>query len=224
MTFDLAFRLTEILLAWAFLQQSMEHLKTCQSGRSIFMLRMFLSGLLIFNIFIPFICLALLGTSLFLLHKYDGPYNGGSDRMGILILICLTISHFIPQTREYVFGYLALQLILSYVIAGIVKLRNPEWRNGQALRDVFEFSSYPMTEDLRILAQKPRLLFVASWAVILFEIFFPLSLITQETLLIGLGLAAFFHLANAVLFGLNRFFWVWIAAYPTLIWFQDRIF
>jgi hypothetical protein len=39
-----------------------------------------------------------------------------------------------------------------------------------------------------------------------------------------LALAAAFHLANACLFGLNRFFWVWLAAYPSLIWLQHRIF
>jgi hypothetical protein len=25
------------------------------------------------------------------------------------------------------------------------------------------------------------------------------------------------------LFGLNRFVWVWIAAYPSLFWLQDRL-
>ena len=35
--------------------------------------------------------LALLG--LILLHRFQGPYNGGSDRMGLLIALCLFFSH-----------------------------------------------------------------------------------------------------------------------------------
>ena len=34
----------------------------------------------------------------------------------------------------------------------------------------------------------------------------------------ALALAAVFHTANACLFGLNRFLWAWLAAFPALIW------
>jgi hypothetical protein len=40
---------------------------------------------------------------------------------------------------------------------------------------------------------------------------------------IGLTLAALFHFVNACLFGLNRFFWIWLAAYPSLLWLQQRV-
>ena len=56
-----------------------------------------------------------------------------------------------------------------------------------------------------------------------FELLFPLCLLTQPTLIVGLGIAATFHFANACLFGLNRFFWIWLAAYPSLLWFQGRL-
>jgi hypothetical protein len=39
----------------------------------------------------------------------------------------------------------------------------------------------------------------------------------------ALGIAVLFHLANACLFGLNRFVWVWIAAYPAILWLQSRL-
>jgi hypothetical protein len=63
-----------------------------------------------------------------------------------------------------------------------------------------------------------------SWAVISFELLFPLALLTHLTLIIGLAIAAIFHFANACLFGLNRFFWIWLAAYPSILWLQHRIF
>lgn len=63
-----------------------------------------------------------------------------------------------------------------------------------------------------------------SWAVMLFELVFPLALVSQPTLIAALTIAALFHLANACLFGLNRFFWTWIAVYPILFWLQARLF
>ena len=104
-----------------------------------------------------------------------------------------------------------------------VKLLNPDWRSGAALRDVFAYSAYPVAEGMRGLAAQPRLLIVASWAVISLELAFPLALISQPTLIAALVLCFAFHLANAVFFGLNRFVWAWVATYPSLIWLQDRV-
>ena len=151
-------------------------------------------------------------------HIGPGPVPEG-------VKLCLLV-HFIPapRWREIVFGYLALQSTLSYCIAGWVKAMNPEWRNGQALQDVFRFSVYPASESLRAWAERPGLLWCMSWAVMLVELLFPFTLLTHTSLLIGLSIAAAFHLANACLFGLNRFFWIWLASYPSLLWFQERIF
>jgi hypothetical protein len=126
--------------------------------------------------------------------------------------------------RAVAFGYLAAQLTLSYFISGWVKIINPDWRGGVALRDVFSFSAYPVGENLRGWADHPGLLRVMSWAVMGFELLFPLCLISRPALIVGLAVAAMFHFANACLFGLNRFFWIWLAAYPSLIWFQERLF
>ena len=121
-------------------------------------------------------------------------------------------------------GYLAIQLILSYFQAGWVKVINPEWRSGKALENVFAFTAYPVSQSVRQWATNPALMFYMSWAVILFELIFPLTIFSTVALYIALFIAAVFHLANACLFGLNRFFWIWPAAYPILIWFQSRVF
>lgn len=225
MSFDLAIRLTEILLGFAFIQQSMEHLYGPKQDQYIFIIRLILCLGLFIGFATHLLCLALALNTLFMLHRFQGPYNGGSDRMGILVLFTLCFVHFLPNlTWQYLaFGYLAIQLILSYFTAGWVKFKNLEWRSGRALQDVFQFSAYPVSESLRGWADKPRLLFIMSWAVIIFEMMFPLMLLTQTTLIIGLGIATIFHFANACLFGFNRFFWVWIAAYPSLFWLQNHI-
>lgn len=225
MTLDTALRLTEVLLALAFIQQSLEHLRGAGGERLPFAARIALGVLVVADIAAPWPLLGLALLSLSILHRFQGPYNGGSDRMGLLALWCLVLAHVLPsgKAREIAFGYLGAQLVLSYLIAGWVKLKNPEWRNGTALRQVFAFSAYPVSESLRGWAARPRLLFVMSWAVILLEIAFPLALFSAPALMTGLALAAAFHLANACLFGLNRFFWTWIAVYPALIWLQGRL-
>ena len=226
MTFETAVRATEILLALAFVQQSLEHLKTSTDIRWLFLLRILACLVLLSGLASIPALVALALISLVMLHRFQGPYNGGSDRMSLLILWCLLLAQIAPSPLWQIvaFAYLAAQLTLSYFISGWVKLLNPEWRSGRALRDVFQFSAYPVSENLRAFSNRPTLCWTMSWAVILFELLLPLSLLHQNLLIAALGIAALFHLANACLFGLNRFFWIWLAAYPSLLWFQWFIF
>lgn len=224
MSFEAALRATDLLLALALLQHSAEHLAQRQ-GRAVFGLRIALAGLLATGLAPLWACVGLLGTALVLLHRFDGPYNGGSDRMSLLVLICLTGAHAAPTVAlaELAMGYLALQLIWSYVMSGLVKLANPLWRTGQALVDVFRFSAYPVSEGLRGWADHPRVMWVSGWAVMLFEAAFPLALVHPHALWLALAGAAAFHLVNGCVFGLNRFFWAWLSAYPSILWLQDRL-
>ena len=226
MSLDAAIRWPQILLAMAFIQQGAEHLRLFREERWLFGARIVLCVAVIAGVAAPWPLVALALLSLAGLQRFDGPYNGGSDRMGLLALWCLTAASLIPQgapARELAFGYLGAQLVLSYLIAGAVKIANPDWRRGVALREVFAFSAYPVSEALRGWARRPRVLLAMSWAVMLFELAFPLSLVSRPSLIAALGLAALFHLANACLFGLNRFFWTWLAVYPALIWLQGRL-
>ena len=225
MTLEAAVRLTEILLALALIQQGLEHMTGERRERWLFAGRTLLCGLVIAGVAQPWTLVAMAAVSLLILVRFQGPYNGGSDRMGLLALWCLVAAQLMPTqpSREIAFGYLGLQLTLSYAVAGGVKLINPDWRSGRALADVFRFSAYPVSEDLRRWADRPRAMRALSWAVIGLELAFPFSLATQSTLIVALALAALFHLANACLFGLNRFFWTWVSVYPAILWLQDRV-
>ena len=209
----------------AYCQQSIEHLHSPRTERQLHLLRLVLAVLLALGLQSAWVLLGLLLLGIVMLQLYVGPYNGGSDRMSLLMLCCLCLTHWLPteQGRELALGYLALQLTLSYFMAGAVKIINPAWRNGQALADVFSFSAYPVSESLRQWSNAPRLLLLMSWLVMLLELLFPLSFLHHTVLYIALALTAAFHLANALLFGLNRFFWVWLAAYPSLLWLQQRL-
>jgi hypothetical protein len=225
MNFSDALRLTEIALGIAFTLQSLEHIKSFANEQRIFIPRLLLSLLLIFGFQSQWIVVLLLIMGVAALQRFQGPYNGGADRMSLLILCCLCAAHFAPTAywQEMALGYLALQLMLSYVISGWVKLINPEWRSGAALCKVFHYSAYPVSESLREWSQSRRILFYMSWAVIVFEMLFPLALLSATSLYIALIIAAAFHFSNACLFGLNRFFWIWLAAYPSIIWLQQRL-
>ena len=225
MTLEACIHLTQILMALAFIQAGLEHLTGPADLRTIHALRIGLSLGLLAGLCPLAMLTGIALTSLWLLHRFDGPYNGGSDKMGLLILFMLLLAELVrdPVWQERIIAYLGFQVIMSYFISGQVKIANPDWQSGAALRDVFAFSAYPVSEELRQLADRPQLMRAASWAVMLFEILFPLALLDQRLLLAALIIAALFHLVNACLFGLNRFFWIWPAAYPALIWLQARL-
>lgn len=225
MSLDDAIRLTEILLSVALIQQSLEHLVGLPDERPHYVVRLVLGILLIAGVYPAWICAALFVNALFILRRFQGPYNGGSDLLSLLLITALCAVHLMPAARwqEYVFGYLALQVIFSYFKSGWSKVVQSDWRTGRALRDVFLFSVYPVSEATRNWTGWPRLLCTVSWAVILLELLFPLALISQPLLVAALAVMLIFHVANFVLFGFNRFVWVWVAAYPSLIWLQGRL-
>jgi hypothetical protein len=218
-------RWTELLIGIAFAQQSIEHLTGTRSERAIYLPRLLLALLLIPGWQVEWISALLLLFGFLILNRFQGPYNGGSDRLSLLAIVCLTIVHWAPSPywQEVAFGYLGVQVTLSYFMSGWVKIVNPDWCNGQALRDVFEWSAYPVSESLRRWSTWPRLIFVMSWSVMLLELLFPVALFNRTVLLYALALTAAFHFANACVFGLNRFFWIWIACYPSLLWLQGRL-
>ncbi|MEN0038999.1 MAG: HTTM domain-containing protein [Cellvibrio sp.] len=225
MTLELAVRIAEIVLGVAIFQQSIEFVRGIQPEKTLGFIRALFAILLTAGIQPLLVETALVVTSIILIRRFRGPYNGGSDTMTMLVLGCLWLSHLAPSRywQEIAVGYLAIQLILSYFQSGWVKVVNAQWRSGEALQQVFAVSAYPVSHQVRLLARRPALLLYMSWAVIIFELVFPLALLHQTLLIIALVVAGLFHLANAWLFGLNRFFWIWPAAYPIIIWFQSRL-
>lgn len=222
MSFDLALRLIEIGVSLALIQRAFEHMGRetrmflPQGALAIVLLSGVASGPAIWGLW---------AFGLWQLYRFQGAYNGGSDKLAMLCLTCLGFAHAAPTDfwSEMALAYLAVQLVLSYFMSGWVKLKNPDWRSGAALRDVFAFSAYPVAGNLRAIADRQSLTFAASWAVIAFEIAFPLALFHPALMIGALILATGFHLSNAIFLGLNRFFWIWLSAYPALIWFQGRM-
>jgi len=225
MLLEQAVRYSEIILGLAYAQQSVEYIRGLQPEKVWGVILLLLSCLLLIGFQPVFVEAGLLIIACILLYRFQGPYNGGSDCMSILVLLCLFLSHVAPTPfwKQIALGYLAFQLTFSYFQSGYIKIINTDWRSGQALTDVFAITAYPVSERVRDWAKSPRLMLFMSWLVIVFELLFPLSLLNHYALMVALSITAAFHLANACLFGLNRFFWIWLAAYPIILWFQSRL-
>jgi hypothetical protein len=131
-------------------------------------------------------------TTLAIAVRFRGSYNGGSDSM----LLVVTLS-------------------LAYLLAGVAKLRDPAWRSGHALAILVELPQYRVPRRLASLVTS--LSRIGSWAILAFEIAFPVVFASPLACTIMLAIGAAFHVANALVFGLNRFLWTWLAAYPALV-------
>ena len=147
--------------------------------------------------------------------RFRGTFNGGSDYMSVLILLALSVALH-PLLARAALAYIAVQLALSYVIAGLVKLRRREWRNGVALGSFLRSERYGAPAWLHRFAT-PRRCQLLAIAVIAFETAFPIAFIDPRLALAMITIGVCFHLANTLVFGLNRFLFAWSAAYPALL-------
>lgn len=136
--------------------------------------------------------------------RWRGTFNGGSDAMTFLILAAWLLAACVPELESVCLLYVAIQLVLSYFVAGLAKAFNPQWRNGEALSYFFSQSGFQISHRTSI---------CLSWILMAIECLFPLAFFAP-TLFVVTALA--FHIANVYIFGLNRFFFAWLAAYPAL--------
>ncbi|HEY0253879.1 MAG TPA: hypothetical protein VGC41_20255, partial [Kofleriaceae bacterium] len=148
--------------------------------------------------------------------RFRGSYNGGSDAMLLVVLLGISINRL--GYERVGMGYIAAQLILSYAISGIAKLREPSWRDGTALPSLLANPQYNAPAWALRLAGRP-----VSYALLGFEVLFPLALTSRVACMSFLAIAAAFHLGNAIVLGLNRFLWTWLAAFPALWFWVERM-
>jgi hypothetical protein len=154
--------------------------------------------------------------------RFRGTVNGGSDGMLFTVLVGLAVATAPMATPRLAQGavlFVAAQLLLSYFRAGLVKARQPAWWTGEALRSFLAIPAYGVPAWV---PQAPALLRVASVMVILFELAAPLALFNTTACLIYSAVAWCFHLATALIFGLNRFLLVWSTALPS-VWFAVHL-
>jgi hypothetical protein len=163
-------------------------------------------------------------TTILISLRWRGTFNGGSDFMTLIILTALCVAPLfaeIPKLGGGCLWYIAIQACTSYFIAGFIKLKRTNWRNGRALSGFLESTIYPPAPFLQWVAHNSSVARIASWGVMVFEFSFPAALLNSHLCLFFIGLALIFHLANFYIFGLNRFLFAWAAAYPALYYCSE---
>lgn len=159
-------------------------------------------------------------TTLLVNVRFRGTFNGGSDLMAMVLLTALVAAHVgasSPVVVNLAIIYVAVQGVLSYFVAGVVKAVNPDWWRGDALAAFVARPDFGAPVAVRRALGGP-LGRVASWAVIVFELAFPLAFTGVPAAIVLVALALVFHLANVVVFGLNRFLLTWAATWPAIVY------
>lgn len=175
---------------------------------------------------LPWLLLGVLATDGYLTTRCCIYGADGADQMGRTILCVLCICSFLPKTEILSLGlvFVAAQSCLAYFVAGVAKVIGKEWRRGTACAAIFNTRSYGTSLLARVFSLSPALSFIASWSVIVFECSFPLALLGSfyiTTIYIILGLT--FHIFNALVMGLNSFFWAFAATYPAVYFVSCQI-
>ena len=223
---DGIWRWSEIRNDYLFLPHSfikfLDWIMGVQHFQELITFRFFLSLVLLSYPFWGIVPLLLFLTTFLATMRFRGTFNGGSDYLSLLLLICLSLGGLFPSLMKPALLYMALQVISSYFLAGLFKIKLKKWRDGTA---VIGFTSSPYYRTplwaLSIIL-KPKMAKKIGWFILLFECSFPLVITHPKLTSIYLVLGAIFHLMNYIIFGINRFFWIWCASYPAL-WYLSSL-
>ncbi len=159
-------------------------------------------------------------TQLLVCLRFRGTYNGGSDMMFFVVLtgLIFALSASNEKIQRLGFIYICIHTIFSYFKAGFVKALHSDWRSGQALPAFLERSVYSDVQKFgRWLRSKPKLSVFLCWLTFLFEISVLGILFHPKLAPYYFLLALGFHFLIYFSFGLNRFFWAWVAAWPAVL-------
>lgn len=174
----------------------------------------------------PWIFAALLAAHVLVCIRFRGSFGGGADTMTVIVLTGLLIASLAPGEGWGRLGlvYIAIHLLYSYAKAGFSKLIHREWRDGTALPVFLGRSFYP---DVRVfgaaLARAPFLSLSLGWALLVFEMSAPAAPFFPAALRFYFLAAVLLHFAIHLVFGLNRFFWIWLCAWPSVFYLSSLL-
>lgn len=176
-------------------------------------------GLILFQ---PLIFLIILFfTHLLICIRFRGTFNGGSDMMTFVLLTGMIISYSThnPKIQSLGLLYIAVHAVFSYFKAGYVKIKNKDWRSGKALPLFLEESLYPDIKRLALwLKHYPTATLILCWLVMAFELSSLTLPFLSNAFIFYFSIAVLFHFTIYLTFGLNRFFWLWMTAWPAIFY------
>ena len=167
--------------------------------------------------------LGLFVSNVLVLIRWRGAFNGGSDFLTLVVLTGLLIAQAVSVFGDVVLGwqaglwYITIQAITSYFMSGWVKIMRREWRSGAAMTIFLNAAIYGPLAPRHALRNR-GLALLGSWAFIVWECCAPLALVSPELATVFCAVAGVFHFLVFWFFGLNRFFWAWLASFPAILW------
>jgi hypothetical protein len=145
----------------------------------------------------------------------------GAEQMSSIVLIAAWLAVLAgpdPVRLRVAVTFIAAQAALSYVTAGVAKLRSATWRSGRALPMILATEVHGQAWAAELLTRHRLLALASGWLVMAFECLFPIGmLLGPPVVLVILAVGLVFHAACAVVMGLNTFVWAFLATYPCVL-------
>lgn len=160
--------------------------------------------------------------SLVLYYRIMGIINGANHKYN---LIFISISLAILLRTEYSLHasliFISICTLLCYFTAGIYKIFERKWRNGEYLLEILNTTIFSSDYVKNKINTNPKYSNISKYASIVFitwEISSIIAIFSPQFFFIPyLLLGVIFHLTVAKLMGLNTFLWSYVASYPAVI-------
>jgi len=163
--------------------------------------------------------LCCLGTSGYVRSRRQIGGSGAEQLtfIALVVFAMVMIAGGSRHARQVGDAFLAAQVTLAYVAAGVAKVVSPVWRSGTAMTGILSTEGYGLPGIADLLIAHPLLDRLACWSVIVWEVTFPLALVAPRAMLVAyLATGITFHVSCAVMMGLNRFVWAFCGCYPAV--------
>jgi len=147
--------------------------------------------------------------------------GSGAEQLTFMVLVTFGLVMIAGDTvaaRRIGDAFLAAQVTLAYLAAGVSKAISPTWRSGRALGAILSTEGYGLPSLGVFLVAHPIVDLALSWSVIVWETAFPLAFLAPRPVLLGtLAVGVLFHTGCAIFMGLNRFPWAFCGCYPAIL-------
>lgn len=172
------------------------------------------------------VTVACFSTSMVMSLRFRGRENGAADAMTNLVAaaaVLVDVASLAGVNAEWIgLVFVATQATLSYLTAGVAKLRSPLWRTGTAPAAFAAVERYAVPSWVPAVLAIPGVSGVASFLLIAWQLSFPLSLLSPSFCAASCAIGLGFHIMNFVVFGLQRFVVAWAMTYPA-VWFVSVV-
>lgn len=163
----------------------------------------------------------ILTVATFYSYKERTVSKGGSDQLRMISLMTFNLCFLLDDVRGELITlfFLGLQALLAYSTSGIAKLLSSYWRKGNVLHLIFGTYSYGIPQLSLFFKNRPNMERFTSHSAIFIMLIVPISFFVPNPTILYLALLCIlsFHLATAIIMGLNDFLFTFPLAYPGIL-------